>query len=162
MFFLEIKKQLLSLYPNQINTNIMNKHVISSTALEMVIKAEKNNKGADFTIKSLATGKDYTYAISRSFFNGKWYTHVKVEQEYLNFKRIGSYFNGKIYNKGAVVETPSAVAIAWVLSKVEEGKFNLLDEKVEVMHTGCCLRCGRTLTDAQSIERGLGPTCKSL
>lgn len=140
----------------------MKKHTIKSEALEMVIKAEKNNKGADFTIKSLASGKDYTYAINRSFFNGKWYTHIKVEQGYMQFKRIGSYFKGKIYDKGTVVETPSAVAIAWVLNKVEEGKFDLLNEKVEVMHTGCCLRCGRTLTDAQSIERGLGPTCKSL
>ena len=137
-------------------------HVISSSALEMVIKAEKNNSGADFTIKSLATGKDYTYAISRSQFKGKWYTHVQVETGYLQFTRLGSYFNGKIYQKGQVVDTPSATAIAWVLARVEERKFTLLDEKVHVMHTGCCLRCGRELTDANSIEMGLGPVCRSL
>lgn len=138
------------------------KNVIKAESLNFVINAEKNNKGADFTIKSLVTGKDYTYAISRSRFNGKWYTHVKVEQEYQRYVRLGSYFKGKIYNKGAVVETPSAVAIAWVLAKVEEGKFDLLNEKVEVMHTGCCLRCGKTLTDATSIEVGLGPICRGL
>lgn len=138
------------------------KNVIKAESLNFVINAEKNNKGADFTIKSLVTGKDYTYAISRSRFNGKWYTHVKVEQEYQRYVRLGSYFKGKIYNKGAVVETPSAVAIAWVLAKVEEAKFDLLNEKVEVMHTGCCLRCGKTLTDAKSIESGLGPICRGL
>jgi hypothetical protein len=137
-------------------------HVISSYALVSVIGAEKNNSGADFTIKSLATGKDYTYAISRSEFKGKWYTHIKVETGYLEFKRLGSYFNGKIYQKGQVVETPSAVAIGFVLKKVEEGKIEFLDANVEVMHKGCCLRCGRTLTDAQSIERGLGPVCVNL
>ena len=137
-------------------------HIISSSALVSVIGAEKNNSGADFTIKSLATGKDYTYAISRSEFKGKWYTHIKVETGYLEFKRLGSYFNGKIYQKGQVVETPSAVAIGFVLKKVEEGKIEFLDANVEVMHKGCCLRCGRTLTDAQSIERGLGPVCVNL
>lgn len=137
-------------------------HIISSSALVSVIGAEKNNSGADFTIKSLATGKDYTYAISRSEFKGKWYTHVKVEKAYLEFARLGSYFNGKIYQKGQVVETPSAVAIGFVLKKVEEGKIEFLDANVEVMHKGCCLRCGRALTDAQSIERGLGPVCVNL
>jgi hypothetical protein len=137
-------------------------HVISSSALVSVINAEKNNSGADFTIKSLKTGKDYTYAICRSEFKGKWYTHVKVENNYLEFKRLGSYFNGKIYQKGQVVDSPSAVAIAFVLQKVEEGKIAFLDANVEVMHKGCCLRCGRALTDAQSIERGLGPVCVNL
>ena len=137
-------------------------HVISSSALVSVINAEKNNSGADFTIKSLKTGKDYTYAISRSEFKGKWYTHVKVETGYLEFTRLGSYFNGKLYHKGKAVETPSATAIAFVLQKVEEGKIDFLDANVEVMHKGCCLRCGRALTDAQSIERGLGPVCVNL
>jgi hypothetical protein len=137
-------------------------HIISSSSLVSVIGAEKNNSGADFTIKSLATGKDYTYAISRSEFKGKWYTHIKVETGYLEFKRLGSYFNGKIYQKGQVVDSPSAVAIGFVLKKVEEGKIEFLDANVEVMHKGCCLRCGRALTDAQSIERGLGPVCVNL
>jgi hypothetical protein len=137
-------------------------HIISSSALFSVIKAEKNNSGSDFTIKSIATGKDYTYAISRSKFKGNWYTHISVEQEYQKFVRLGSYFKGKIYQKGQLVSSPSATAICWVLERVEQSKFDLLDEKVQVMHTGNCIRCGRTLTDAQSIERGLGPTCASL
>ena len=137
-------------------------HLISSSALVSVLGAEKNNNGADFTIKSLKTGKDYTYAISRSEFKGKWYTHVKVEKSYQEFARLGTYFNGKITQKGKLVDSPSAIAIAFVLQKVEEGKIKFLDANVEVMHTGNCLRCGRTLTDAQSIERGLGPVCINL
>jgi hypothetical protein len=137
-------------------------HVISSSALEFVIKAEKNNSGADFTIKSLKTGKDYTFALSRSQFKGKWYTHVKVETGYLQFTRLGSYFDGKVFNKGQVVNSPSALAIAFVLKKVEEGKIEFLDSNIEVMHKGCCLRCNRPLTDAKSIERGLGPVCVTL
>ena len=134
-------------------------HVISSSAFANVISRESNVKGASFTIKSLASGKDYTYKVSRSEFKGKWYTHVKVEQQYLDFKRLGSYMNGVIKNNGKVVDTPSAKAISFVLSQVEKGKTEWLDTKMETMHLGNCLCCGRTLTDAQSIESGLGPVC---
>ena len=139
----------------------MDKHIISSTTLNSVIKAEKNNDGASFNIKSLVTGKEYTYTISRKKFNDKWYTHISVEMGYMNFKRIGTYFKGKIFNKSAVINTPSASAIAWVLRKVEEGKFNLLNQSVEITHMGSCLRCGKPLTDSNSVGRGLGPTCAS-
>lgn len=135
-------------------------HIISSSNLFEVITREKNNKGADFTIRSLKTGKDYTYSISRSQYNGKWYTHIKVETEYLIFKRLGTYFNGRITHKGQVVDSPSAIAIAYVLAKVEAKQFDFLDSAVEVMHTGRCLVCGKTLTDADSIAFGLGPVCR--
>lgn len=136
--------------------------VISSSALSHILNSEKNTKGGVFTIKSLKTGKDFTYKISRSFFKGKWFTHVKVEVGYMSFVRLGSYFRGKIYNKGNEVNSSSAVAIAFVLSMVEAGKFDFLDQRMQVMHLGSCIRCGRALTDAQSIEVGLGPVCIGL
>ena len=134
---------------------------ISSRSLLEVITRESNNNGSEFTIKSMRTGKDYTYKISRSEFKGKWYTHVKVEREYLKFVRLGTYYNGKIFNKGIVVDTPSSVAIGWVLDNVEKGLFDTLDTLVEVRHTGNCLVCGRKLTDTQSLEVGLGPICRN-
>jgi hypothetical protein len=136
-------------------------HVISSENLLEVINRQKNNNGADFTIRSKRTGKDYTYSISRSLYNGNWYTHVKVETEYLKFVRLGTYFNGSIRHKGKVVDCPSAIAIAYVLAKVELKSFTLLDTMVEVMHTGKCLVCSKTLTDADSIAFGLGPICRT-
>lgn len=135
-------------------------HKVSSSALYEVITREANNKGADFTIRSLKTNKDYTYKISRSEYQGRWYTHVKVETEYLKFVRLGTYFGGAIRNKGNVVDSPSAVAIAYVLAKVEAKAFDFLDTAIEVMHTGRCLVCSKTLTDAKSIEFGLGPVCR--
>lgn len=136
-------------------------HKISSTALEMVLMAPKNNVGASFTVRSKSTGKDYTYRIKRSVFNGNWFTHIFVEKTYLHFDYLGSYFQGKIWSKKKVVETPAAIAIAWVLQKVEEKKFVMLDtEKIDLFHLGSCLRCGKTLTDSESIEHGLGPVCR--
>ena len=135
-------------------------HKISSSALYEVITREANNKGADFTIRSVKTGKDYTYKISRSEYQGRFYTHIKVETEYLKFVRLGTYFGGTIRHKGQVVESPSAVAIAYVLGKVEAKAFDFLDTAIDVFHTGRCLVCCKTLTDAKSIEFGLGPICR--
>jgi hypothetical protein len=135
-------------------------HKISSSALFEVINRKANNKGADFTIKSIKTGKDYTYKISRSQYKDNWYTHIKVETEYLKFVRLGTYYNGAIRHKGELVNTPSAIAIAYVLAKVELMVFNALDNQIDIMHTGNCLVCGKTLTDANSIEIGLGPICR--
>ena len=134
-------------------------HVISSEALYNVIKNEKNNKGGIFTIKSKATGKDFTYKIKRSEFKNRWYTHIFVEQHYMEFKHIGTYFNGKIFKRGGEITTPAAIGISFVLFKVENRHFEWIDRQAEIMHAGSCLLCGRTLTDAESIERGLGPVC---
>ena len=133
-------------------------HKISSKALEFVITNEKKNSGADFTIKSIATGKDYTYQIGRKKYKDVWYTHVSVEMGYLNFVYMGTYFKGGIFRKGKV-STPAADAIAFVLQAVEMGRFEYLDAKMDIMHKGACVLCGAVLTDAVSIESGLGPVC---
>jgi hypothetical protein len=123
---------------------------------------EKNNKGSKFTVKSLLTGKDYTFKIKRSFFNGFWYTHVYVETQYLKFINLGIYFNKNIYKNKQVVSTPSANAAAWLLRQVEKNNFSVLKQNVELMHFGSCIVCGKTLTDAHSIENGIGPICMSI
>ena len=144
-------------------TTTLKSHLVSSLTLLSVIKAETNNNGAPFTVKSKSTGKDYTYRIGRKFGTKKqaWYTNVYVEQGYLNFVYLGQYFNGNIWNRG-IISTPSAKAIAHVLLNVETGHTDLLDQQMETMHSGQCMRCGRPLTDAISIERGLGPTCAGM
>lgn len=125
--------------------------------------APKKNIGAEFTIRSRQSGKDFTYKIQRSPFKGQWYTHIFIEKEYLHFDYLGMYVNGSIVRKGVgKIVTPAAIAIAWVLLKVEENKFNLLDQSIDLFHLGCCLRCGKTLTDAESIEIGLGPVCRKI
>lgn len=135
--------------------------------MKTIIKAEnlsaifgdKQNNGGSFTVKSKKTGKDFTFKVANKSWNGKTYTHVSVETQYLDWSYLGTFFNGKIYHKKQVVNSPSAVAIGWLLTNVQQGNFIKLDESVEVMHLGNCIRCGRTLTDAQSIERGLGSEC---
>ena len=135
-----------------------NQTIISSSALSTILNREKKTNGI-FTLRSIATNKDYTYKVSRSEFKGKWYTHIAVEKDYMNFVRLGSYSGGRITNKRNLVNTPSAKAISFVFGKVESGSTEWLDSKMELMHIGKCVACGRALTDAVSIKSGLGPIC---
>lgn len=137
-----------------------NQHPITPQALALVITHEKNNPGAAFTVRSRQTGTDYTFKISRREYNGKWYTHVKVEQGYLTFSKAGHYTNGQIYFKREPVRTPAANAIAWLLRQVEKQNFDYINANVELMHFGKCVICGKPLTDATSIEIGIGPVCR--
>ena len=133
---------------------------VKPEALAEVLKSEKNNKGGRFTVKSKSTGKDFTYQISRSQFKNKWYTQVFIETQYLSFKHLGVFKNEGIFKAGAPVTTPSAMGIAWLLKNVERGRVAAIASQADIYHTGKCLKCGKELTDAVSIEVGLGPVCR--
>lgn len=130
-------------------------------SLKQVLDSETESKGAAFTVRSKATAKDYTFKIVKSVFKEHFYTNVYVEVEYMSFKHLGVYRNGVIQKKGALVDTPSAQAIGWVLRNVDRGAIKKVEEGVEMMHLGKCIKCGKTLTDAQSIETALGPVCRT-
>lgn len=121
---------------------------------------ESNTMNGIFTAQSKVTGKDFTYKIKQSEFKGRIYTHVFIENNYLEFKHIGIFENGKIIKKRNVVNTISAQGASWILSNVLKGEFERLNENVELLHLGKCLKCNRTLTDAHSIEVGLGSVCR--
>lgn len=87
-------------------------HPVPSSSLEIVLKTEKNNDGGNFTLRSKKSNKDYTYKIKRSEFKGRWYTHVFIERQYLDFLRLGTYSNGLIKNGGQVVNSDTANGIA--------------------------------------------------
>jgi hypothetical protein len=110
-----------------------------------------------FTIKSLRTNKDFTFKYKTEKVLGNYRLEVYVEKEYLKFNHIG-YFDGeKVYHKYFNPNLASN-AISWVLRNIKNNNWKALEE-VEIYHLGKCLKCGRTLTDAISIERGLGSKC---
>jgi hypothetical protein len=136
------------------------KSLIPATSLKSIFLSEKQSNGAPITIKSKVSGKDYTFKLANKLFNEHRYLHVRVETGYLDFTHIGYYRNGAIIKKGKEITTPSAVAISWVLRNLERDRMDILDSQIEVMHAGKCIKCGKTLTDAESIEIGLGPICR--
>ncbi len=134
---------------------------VSSLQAMLTNNESKNLKGAPFTVKSLKTGKDYTFKVKNTPYNGVNYVHVMVETEYMNFKYLGYFRNGDLVRKGGVVvDSPSALAAAWLLRQVSANKLQQLQESVKVYHIGNCCKCGKALTDAQSIEAGIGPKCR--
>ena len=137
------------------------KHLIKAENLQFLFR-DKKNSGAEFTAKSRLTNIEYTFKVSRSKFKDVWYTHVYVETRYQEFVRLGCYHNGRITNKRDEVTTPSAKAIRYILRRVQQEQFAELDQNVEIMHCGSCLVCGKTLTDSDSIERGIGPVCRTM
>ena len=148
----------------------MNRHAIPVEELKNFLNhTGKTHNGAPFTLRSKKTGKDYTFKVKQSYFNGFPITHVYVETEYLNFKHLGYYvghkINGTLYKKvdgqKAVVDSPSAQAISWVLKNVTTGSYDTLKSNVELYHLGSCLKCGKTLTDYESINSGFGPVCRA-
>lgn len=53
------------------------------------------------------------------------------------------------------VDIVSLRALAWVFSHADR-----LPGCVHIYHNGRCSRCGRKLTDTESLRTGLGPTCR--
>lgn len=53
------------------------------------------------------------------------------------------------YNKMAIK------ALGWLLNHHDS-----LPDIVHVLHNGRCSRCGRKLTDPESLRTGIGPTCR--
>lgn len=143
-------------------TNTIELHKVPVKSLEVVLNTEKNNVGGNFTIRSKRTKKDFTYKIKRSFFKENWITHIYIESQYLDFKHLGTYRNGGVFKNGASITSDTAKGIAWVLKNVESGNFDMIEEQADIFHTKSCLRCGRELTDASSIELGLGPVCRKI
>lgn len=55
--------------------------------------------------------------------------------------------------------SPNVVAFTWAFNIMLQGRMPI---GLEVWHEGKCGRCGRKLTDADSIKNGFGPVCVEL
>ena len=115
---------------------------------------------AKVTIVSLRSGARFTYLIKRKDLeDGRFLHFVSVlngPDNSSDFEFIGTIFGGDRYRHGTrsriAPDAPSAKAFEWSWR-------NLGSPEIEVWHSGECSRCGRELTDPESIARGLGPTC---
>lgn len=131
----------------------------NSDSILTLIQTETEFKGSPFTVKSKETEKDYTFKLSKTFFKNHYYLNVYVETQYMVFKHLGVYKHGKLLKKGSLVNTPSALAIEWVLRNLDMKRSDMVEKNVTFTHLGKCIKCGRTLTDFESIQSGLGPVC---
>ncbi len=110
------------------------------------------------TLKSLKTGDHYTYEVVAKDEHGPHFVRVLGGED--NWLYIGTIFErrGFKWTRKAVCSNtaPAYVAFSWVFGFLAVGH---MPATVEVWHSGRCGRCGRELTDPESIARGLGPVC---
>ena len=118
---------------------------------------------ARFTLKSEATGKRYTYRVSKAKDRDDMYFASLLtgpdntsDYEYLGFLKTGGGISMLIAGKKGNPAHPAYKALDWALGHLSRGN---MPDKLEFWHEGRCARCARVLTDPVSIERGLGPEC---
>ncbi len=126
---------------------------------------------AMFTLRSARTGDRYTYKVSRAKDNGKsaamtWFvgllTGPSNESDYNYIGIIRSRDDDAVpaFRTTAKTRNPGSAPVrgfGWFFRQVTDESKAL--EQVEFWHAGRCCRCGRTLTDPDSIASGIGPVC---
>ncbi len=154
---------------------------IDDTAAQLayIVSAEKPGRRLRFTLKS-HTGRHLTYQVQtmggpvsvgqgrRRYVsvltgsdNESAYTYLGTIFSW--YRLNGStewssweYFHGKKSTIGA--DAVSAKSFLWLWNLLLSGKG--LGTLAEFWHEGVCGRCGRALTDPESIAAGIGPICR--
>lgn len=137
------------------------------------IMAYVTGGNAIFTLVSPRTGRRYTYKMLRSKSSPSQY-EIRMLQGDDNTDSKQYHFIGRFYDEDkhkiwfASVPTRWATyklwpnilsysekAISWVLLKTQQ----YLDKGLQFWMSGHCAKCGRLLTDPESIVTGFGPHC---
>jgi len=113
-----------------------------------------------FTLKSLKTGKHFTYRVNQRSQEKPAFVSVLTgsnnEEDYSflgTIFRDGNYRHGTKSHIGS--DAPSNLAFEWFWRHADR----LPADQVEFCHCGKCAVCGRTLTTPDSLALGIGPEC---
>lgn len=121
-------------------------------------------------IKEFIFGGNASFTIKQEpNIQAKYYLHENDDRT-LWFLSTDDVNSGKMIYTGCIREdgsfkatkkSPSVInmrnvkALQWVIKHAEK-----LPKEVGVYHHGKCSVCGRKLTDARSLECGIGPSCR--
>ena len=116
---------------------------------------------AVFTVSN-NKGEHYTFKINKHKNDDMFFANV-LSGGYESYSYMGVFDkDNHIVHKGAKGMDRSAKSVKvleWAM-RVIDGKSNLPDG-YDIQHEGRCGRCGRPLTDPESIKCGFGSTCKN-
>lgn len=108
------------------------------------------------TFRNSETGNRFTFKVSAHESGSPWFVRILRGSEGDDF--LGTIFDdgGFRHGRNSPIsrDAPSARTFAWLWAHIDR-----LPETIEVWHEGRCLRCGRALTDPESIRAGYGPIC---
>jgi len=127
------------------------------------IKSFLYGGNATITLKSGQTGKHYTYKVSKADKGDVYFVSVlSGTDNTTNYSYIGIIIKDKRFtltkNSKVTSESVSFKAFDYFYKQILVEKIN---NKLEVLHSGTCAKCGRKLTTPESIKCGFGPICKT-
>lgn len=133
-------------------------------AMTAGIRAYLKAGKAVFTLVSLKTGTRFTFKVRAAKADGRdpiWFVSVLTgSNNEADYTYLGTINAKGYYTRGArstiSAEAPSAKAFAWAFEYLVADK---VPPQSEFWHSGSCAKCGRKLTDPQSLAIGLGPKC---
>lgn len=111
---------------------------------------------ATLTLRSEKTGARFTYRVREAKDGG---AHFVSYREGPSYEYMGMIKNGTLLTTARSSVDRADVrfrAFQFAWANLVAGK---IGGQLEIWHEGRCGRCGRTLTDPESIERGIGPEC---
>lgn len=117
-----------------------------------------------FTLVSRKTGERRTFRVSQPAdarpFGPYFLRMLSGPDNESDYRYVGAFWkrNGRIVFSPAPrpgMEAAKAIG-AWLAAALGAGK---VSELAEFWHEGRCGKCGRLLTDPESIARGIGPVC---
>jgi hypothetical protein len=119
---------------------------------------------ATFTVVSRKTGERRTFRAALApnpKLDGPWFVSMLTGPDNENhYRYLGVVWSGtagmRFTPHGKPGMEGAKEIVGWVFRALEAGT---LTEQAEFWHEGRCGRCGRLLTDPESIARGLGPIC---
>ena len=138
---------------------------LALTKLSQYIKDEKKIKST-IVVKSKRTGKDITFQ-SKSVKTDDWgYTvFIGYETGYDTYTQCALYSarSGvvKPFKKFQNSQSAYVQGAVWLLDKIVKNDVSTMLKVGEYHHTGRCIKCGRKLTDLESIRYGMGPNCRT-
>lgn len=114
------------------------------------------------TLKSTKTGKHFTYKLKKAKDKAILFVSLLFGDNASDYIYIGCIFDDKGLKttkaSKCTSDAPGFKAFSWAWNNIK--RLNIPDA-LEVWHEGRCGRCGRKLTEPESIACGLGPVCRN-
>lgn len=112
-----------------------------------------------FTLKNIETENRFTYKVEKADNAEVYFVKVLTSPDIYSF--IGTIKADNIYHhspKSKIGTDANSVKVFnWVFEKI---KSDTLPSVIHFFHEGKCAKCGRPLTDPDSIVSGFGPICR--
>lgn len=119
---------------------------------------------AILTLESLKTGAHFTFKVREAKDGDVYFVNLLANGSadegfftYVGLIREGRFLLTK--NSKVSIDAASFKAFNYFWNRDHNGE---IPAQLRVMHAGRCGRCGRTLTEPESLDSGFGPECREI